>query len=72
MAKQGNEYLLDAEDLKTLAAAEELLKKMYDAEEVSWKSWPGFPIRDALTALRIVLHPQSQGEDEVEYARRIA
>jgi hypothetical protein len=67
MTKQGNEYLLDAEELKTLNAAETLLdiirlsntKQSYKAHR-AWKS------------LHDMLHLSRESEDEVEFARRIA
>ena len=67
MAKQGNEYLLDAEELKTLNAAENLL----DIIRLT-HCQPPFLAHKAWRALHDFLQPVAQSEDEVEYARRIA
>jgi hypothetical protein len=64
MPKQGNEYLLDAEDLKTLIEARDLLDMMKNGNPLD------VPIYKAWKALEEVIHPVC--EDEVEFARRIA
>lgn len=65
MAKQGSEYLLDAEELKTLNAAFFLLGRMGGNTLDS-------PYRKAWEEMRGVLQPNHQPEDEVEMARRMA
>jgi hypothetical protein len=67
MPKSGNEYLLDAEELKTLQEAFILLGMMGGNTLES-------PYRKAWEEIRKVLNPnpQPQGEDETDYARRIA
>jgi hypothetical protein len=67
MTKQGNEYLLDAEELKTLNAAEALLDIIRLSE-----THQSFRAHTAWKGIYNFLHPQTQGEDETEYARRIA
>jgi hypothetical protein len=67
MPKQGNEYLLDAEDLKTLTAAEKLLDVIRLSE-----THQSFRAHTAWKGIYNFLHTLPQGEDEVEFARRIA
>jgi hypothetical protein len=68
MPRRGNEYLLDTEELKTLNAAEALLREM---AIVNPDTEGNFPFQ-AWNALWKVLHPAPRSEDEVEMARRMA
>jgi hypothetical protein len=65
MAKQGSEYLLDAEELKTLNAACDVLQNL-SGNAIRGKYY------QAWVALRDIVRPKAQSEDEVEMARRMA